>query len=44
MEQVILLISPPFFNAPNSMFARLGTDCEIRNQLFFAILEAITTD
>ena len=28
----------------NSMFARLGTDCEIRNQWFFAILEAMTTD
>ena len=26
------------------MFARLGTDYEIRNQWFFAILEAITTD
>ena len=31
----------------NSMFARLGTDYEIRNQWFFAILEileAVTTD
>ena len=28
----------------NSMFARLGTDYEIRNQWFFAILEAMTTD
>ena len=31
----------------NSMFARLGTDFEIRNQWFFAILEileAMTTD
>ena len=28
----------------NSMFARLGTDYEIRNQWFFAILKAITTD
>ena len=28
----------------NSMFARLGTDYEIRNQWFFAILETITTD
>ena len=26
------------------MFARLGTDYEIRNRWFFAILEAITTD
>ena len=26
------------------MFARLGTDYEIRNQWFFAILEAMTTD
>ena len=25
----------------NSMFAKLGTDYEIRNQLFFAILEAL---
>ena len=31
-------------NARNSMFARLGTDYEIRNQWFFAILKAITTD
>ena len=31
-------------NALNSMFARLGTDYEIRNQWFFAILEAMTTD
>ena len=28
----------------NSMFARLGTDYEIRNQWFFAILESMTTD
>ena len=28
----------------NSLFARLGTDYEIRNQWFFAILEAMTTD
>ena len=28
----------------NSMFARLGTDYERRNQWFFAILKAITTD
>ena len=28
----------------NSMFARLGMDYEIRNQCFFAILEAMTTD
>ena len=28
----------------NSMFARLGTNYEIRNQWFFAILEAMTTD
>ena len=26
------------------MFARLGTDYESRNQWFFAILEAMTTD
>ena len=31
-------------NALNSMFARLGTDYEIRNQCFFAILETMTTD
>ena len=30
--------------AVNSMFARLGTDYERRNQWFFAILEAMTTD
>ena len=28
----------------NNMFARSGTDYEIRNQWFFAILEAMTTD
>ena len=28
----------------NSLFARLGTDYEIRNQWFFAISEAMTTD
>ena len=28
----------------NSMFARLGTDYEIRNQWFFAILETMTID
>ena len=28
----------------NSMFARLGTDYEIMNQWFFAILEAMATD
>ena len=28
----------------NNMFARLGTDYEIRNQGFFVILEAMTTD
>ena len=28
----------------NSMFARLGTDYEIRNQWLFAILEAMNTD
>ena len=27
----------------NSMFARLGTDYEIRNQCFFAILEAMVS-
>ena len=31
-------------DATNSMFARLGTDYESRNQWFFAILEAMTTD
>ena len=30
--------------AQHSMFARLGTDYEIRNQWFFAILEAIAND
>ena len=28
----------------SSMFARLGRDYEIRNQWFFAILEAMTTN
>ena len=28
----------------NSMFARLGTDYEIRNLWFFATLETMTTD
>ena len=32
------------FFADNSMFARLGTDYEIGDQCFFAILEAMTTD
>ena len=32
------------FTAANSMFARLGTDYEIRNRWFFAIWEAMTTD
>ena len=32
------------FTSQNSMFARLGTDYEIRNQWVFAILEAMTTD
>ena len=27
----------------NSMFVRLGTDYDIKNQCFFAILEAMTT-
>ena len=31
-------------NMYNSIFVRLGTDYEIRNQWFFAILEAMTTD
>ena len=31
-------------SALNSMFARLGTDYEIRNQWFFAILEVMSTD
>ena len=28
----------------NSMFARLGTDYEIRNQCFITVLESMTTD
>ena len=28
----------------DSMFARLGTDYDIRNQWFFSILEAMATD
>ena len=39
---------PKWRNPPiivlNFMFARLGMDYEIRNQCFFAILEALTTD
>ena len=33
-----------FNSGQNSMFARLGTNYEIRNQWFFAILEAMATD
>ena len=33
-----------FYFVFNSMFARLGTDYEIRNQWFFVIFEAMTTD
>ena len=36
--------SRPMNDIRNSMFARLGTDHDIRNQWFFAILEAMTTD
>ena len=32
------------WNVFNSIFARLGTDYEIRNQCFFAILEAMASD
>ena len=35
---------PPSKTTSNSMFARLGTDYEIRNQWYFAILETMTTD
>ena len=28
----------------NSMFVRLGTDYELRNQWFLAILDAVTTN
>ena len=38
------LFSVKSVSAINSMFARLGTNYEIRNQCFFAILEAMTTD
>ena len=37
---VVVFIYP---NTASSMFARLGTDYEIRNQWLFAILEAMTT-
>ena len=33
-----------YIHTYNRMFARLGTDYEIRNQWFFAILEEMTTD
>ena len=33
-----------YIHTYNSMFARLGTDYEIRNQCFLAILEIMTTD
>ena len=33
-----------YFNTFSIMFARLGTNYEIKNQCFFAILEAMTTD
>ena len=32
------------WNVFNIIFARLGTDYEIRNQCFFAILEAMASD
>ena len=38
------LVCPYDQGGYNSMFARLGTDYEIRNQWFFAILEAMNTD
>ena len=40
----IISINAIFLFIFNSMFARLGTDYEMRNQCFFAILEAVTTD
>ena len=39
----ILVVAVAAF-APNSLLARLGTDYDIRNQWFFAILEATTPD
>ena len=37
-------VNLPLILTENSMFARLGTDYEIRNQGFFEILEAMATD
>ena len=38
------MLQSKLYSNRNSMFARLGTDYEIRNQWFFAILETMTTD
>ena len=37
-------IVPTAVSLVNSMFARLETDYEVRNQCFYAVLEAMTTD
>ena len=39
-----MILDGASYSAYNSMFARLGTDYEIRIQSFFAILEPMTTD
>ena len=43
-ERVNMRAGTKISTATNRMFARLGTDYEIRIQWFFAILEAIATD
>ena len=39
-----MILDEIYYTYYNSLFARLGTDYEIKNQWFFAILEAMTTD
>ena len=43
LSEILVTIASPG-EAFNSMFARLGTDYEIRNQCFSAVLETMTTD
>ena len=40
IQEICLLV----LTTINSLFARLGTDYDLRNQWFSAILEAMTTD
>ena len=44
LHKPLLFLYGSFDSTINSTFARLGTDYEIRNQWFFAIMEAMTTD